>query len=196
MPDAAAHRRPVPLAKACRLLNHGPTVLVSAAHDGRRNVMAAAWVMPLDFDPPKVAAVIDKSAFTRGLVEASGCFALSVPTRALIDRVHALGNASGRRDDKFAHFGVATFPATRIDAPLVEDCVAWLECRVLPEPAIQQRYDLFVAEVVAAQADERVFRDGRWAFDGAPDDMRTIHHVAGGHFLVSGEGVDAKKRGR
>ena len=33
----------VPLPKAYRLLNHGPTVLVSSAHAGRRNVMAAAW---------------------------------------------------------------------------------------------------------------------------------------------------------
>lgn len=34
-------RRPVPLDKAYRLLNHGPTVLVSAAHGGQRNIMAA-----------------------------------------------------------------------------------------------------------------------------------------------------------
>lgn len=40
---SAEFRRPVPLAKAYRLLNHGPTVLVSAAHGGKRNVMAAAW---------------------------------------------------------------------------------------------------------------------------------------------------------
>ena len=44
---SVSHRRPVPLAKAYRLLNHGPTVLVSAAHDGQRNIMAAAWAMPL-----------------------------------------------------------------------------------------------------------------------------------------------------
>ena len=57
---------PVELSQAYRLLNHGPTVLVSAAHGGRRNVMAAAWSMPLDFAPPKVAVVLDKSTFTRG----------------------------------------------------------------------------------------------------------------------------------
>ncbi len=51
---SASHRRPVPLAKAYRLLNHGPTVLVSAAHGGQRNIMAAAWAMPLDFEPPKL----------------------------------------------------------------------------------------------------------------------------------------------
>ncbi|REN20712.1 flavin reductase, partial [Mycobacterium tuberculosis] len=49
----ASHRQPVALTKAYRLLNHGPTVLVSASHGGRRNIMAAAWAMPLDFDPPK-----------------------------------------------------------------------------------------------------------------------------------------------
>jgi flavin reductase (DIM6/NTAB) family NADH-FMN oxidoreductase RutF len=49
----------VPLAKAYLLLNHGPTVLVSSAHGGRQNVMAAAWSMPLDFAPPKVAVVIE-----------------------------------------------------------------------------------------------------------------------------------------
>jgi hypothetical protein len=47
------HCRPVPLPKAYRLLNHGPTVLVSAAHNGQRNIMAAAWAMPLDFNRRK-----------------------------------------------------------------------------------------------------------------------------------------------
>ena len=40
-----------------------------------------------------------------------------------------------------------------------------------------------------AWADARVFRDGRWHFEDAPDDLRTIHHVAGGQFLVKGAPV-------
>ncbi|MFY7856100.1 MAG: flavin reductase, partial [Rubrivivax sp.] len=60
--------QPVPLDKASRLLNHGPTVLVGSAHAGCVNVMAAAWAMPLDFTPPKVAVVIDKATLTRELV--------------------------------------------------------------------------------------------------------------------------------
>ena len=54
-------RLPVELPKSYRLLNHGPTVLVSSAHGGRRNIMAAAWSMPLDFSPPKVCVVIDRN---------------------------------------------------------------------------------------------------------------------------------------
>jgi flavin reductase (DIM6/NTAB) family NADH-FMN oxidoreductase RutF len=191
---ARAHRRDVPLPRAYRLLNHGPTVLVSAAHGGRSNVMAAAWAMPLDFDPPRLTIVIDKSTFTRGLVEASGSFALSVPCRSLVDATYAAGSLSGAgQTDKFAACGLATFPAQRLAAPLIEGCVAWLECRVIDGPHEhhhQQAYDLFVAEVLAAQADERVFADGHWLAD-APAQLRTLHHQSGGVFFVAGETVHA-----
>jgi len=195
------HRHPVDLAKAYRLLNHGPTVLVSAAAHGRRNIMAAAWAMPLDFAPPKVAVVLDKATYTRRLLEASGEFALQVPVRAQLDLVDALGSVSGADEqalggrDKFDAFGLASFAGTATGAPLLEGCAAWLECRLLPEPAIQQRYDLFLGEVLAAQADARVFSQGRWHF-GGHDDLRTVHHVAGGHFLIDGEAADARPLAR
>lgn len=195
MPNAT-HRLPVELSKAYRLLNHGPTVLVSAAVGDRRNIMAAAWAMPLDFDPPKVAVVLDKSTWTRKLLEETGEFALQVPTVSQLDLTQALGSSSGldmheQGADKFAAFGLDTFAGSVVKAPLLVGCAAWLECRLVPEPAIQQSYDLFLGEVVAAQADRRVFSGGRWHFDGH-DDLRTIHHVAGGHFLVDGAAVDAR----
>lgn len=183
-------RVPVDLSIASRLLNHGPVTLVSSAHDGARNVMAAAWAMPLDFDPPKVAVVIDATAYTRGLVEASGEFALNLPCRTLAEQVLLAGSASGREVDKFAHARLEAFAAARIGAPLVAGCVAWLECRVLPRPDNEQRHDLFLAEVVAAQADDRVFRDGRWRFDEAADDLRTLHYFGGGVFAATGACVD------
>ncbi|CAG2141748.1 flavin reductase family protein [Cupriavidus plantarum] len=192
----SSFRAPVELAKAYRLLNHGPTVLVSAAHGGQRNIMAAAWAMPLDFAPPKVAVVVDKSTWTRHLLEASGTFALQVPTVSQVDLTEALGSSSGQalaaqQTDKFAAYRLQTFQGDVIDAPLLEGCAAWLECRLLPEASIQQTYDLFLGEVIAAHADTRVFSNGRWHFDGQ-DALRTIHHVAGGHFIVDGDAVDAR----
>jgi flavin reductase (DIM6/NTAB) family NADH-FMN oxidoreductase RutF len=68
--------------------------------------------------------------------------------------------------------------------------VAWLECKIIPEPHNQNTYDLFIAEVVAAYADERVFSDGRWHFEGH-DALRTIHHVAGGAFFAAGKSIQA-----
>jgi flavin reductase (DIM6/NTAB) family NADH-FMN oxidoreductase RutF len=189
-------RQNVPLRQAYRLLNHGPTVLVSAAHDGRRNVMAAAWAMPLDFDPPKVAVVIDKNTFTRGLVEASGRFALNLPCRALADATFTVGSTSAKEEgpqdaDKFDRYGLATFDGTATGLPLVEGCVAWLECRVLPEPHIQQTHDLFLGEVVAAQADGRVFSGGRWHFAPEHETLRTLHHIAGGAFFSVADPLQA-----
>lgn len=195
-------RQDVPLAQASRLLNRGPTVLVSAAHGNQRNVMAAAWAMPLDFDPPKVAVVIDKATFTRRLIEASGEFALMVPSAAQADLTVTVGNTSGQAlaeanppSDKFAAHGIASFAAQRIAAPLVDGCLAWLECRVIAWPDVTAAHDLYLAEVVAAQADSRVFHGGRWHFDDAPPELRSLHHLGGGQFVLPGASVKGRQPG-
>lgn len=60
---------PVEPAKAYRLINHGPTTLVSARYNGADNVMAASWVCATDYEPARLTVVLDKTAFTRGLIE-------------------------------------------------------------------------------------------------------------------------------
>lgn len=187
----------VPLDKAYRLLNHGPTVLVSAAHAGQCNVMAAAWACALDFMPPKVTVVLDKATRTRELVEASGMFALQLPTVPQAAMTVGIGTDSAKTlPDKLQRHGVPLFDAPALPdiaadnaPPLVQGCAAWLVCRVIPEPHNQQTYDLFIGEVVAAWADERVFRHGHWEFDTAPDALRTLHYVAGGQFYATGASV-------
>lgn len=186
------NRRPqaVALDTSYLLLNHGPVTLVTSACAEKTNVMAASWAMPLDFDPPKVLLVIDRQTYTRELVDGSGEFALNIPCRDMADKVLAAGNMSGREGDKFARTGLGTFPASRIGAPLIEGCVAWLECRVIPVPENQRNFDLYVAEVVAAWADDRVFSGGRWHF--SEPGRRTIHYQAGGTFFASGEAFECR----
>ena len=185
----------VALPHAYRLLNTGATVLVASAHGARHNLMAAAWNMPLDFDPPKVAVVIDKATYTRELIEASGEFVLGVPPRALAALTVAAGHRSGRDapgQDKPAALGLGGFAGSHVAAPLPLGCVGWLECRVLPEPRLQQAHDLFLAEVLAAWADERVFTAGRYRpLDQIPPELRTLHHLGAGQFVVPGEQIQA-----
>ncbi len=188
--DWPDHVAAVPLDKAYRLLNHGPTVLVSASHGGVDNVMAAAWACALDFAPPKVTVVLDKSTRTRELVEASGWWVLSVPNVSLAALTLGVGSDSARgTPDKLRKHGVGTFRTPDVPVPLVAGCSAWLACRLVPEPHNQQTYDLFIGEVVGAWADERVFRSGRWCFEDAPRELRTLHYVAGGQFYVTGESL-------
>jgi flavin reductase (DIM6/NTAB) family NADH-FMN oxidoreductase RutF len=185
-------RLPVDLSHASRLINHGPTVLVSSAHGGLRNVMAAAWSMPVEFTPPRVAIVIDKSTTTRELVQASGVLALNVPCAAQADLAYTVGSTSGRElfaagDDKFRRYGIATFDGPQLGLPLLAGCVAWLECRLLEEPRAQDAYDTFFVEVVAALADPAVFAQGRWSLRDDNRPLHTLHHLGGGVFAVAGD---------
>jgi flavin reductase (DIM6/NTAB) family NADH-FMN oxidoreductase RutF len=178
-------REAVELSRATQLLNHGPVTVITSAHGGRSNVMAASWAMPLDFNPPKVVVVVDSRTLTRQLIEASGVFGLQLPSRAFASQTLAVGTTAGaNEEDKFAAFGLETFAGQRIDVPMLADCIVWLECKVIPDDS--QRHDLIIGEVVAAYADSRVYSNNRWHFGDDPT-LRTCHYVAGGTFFATGE---------
>ena len=139
---------------------------------------------------PKVTVVLDKASYTRGLLMASGEFALQLPPKALVKLTMGVGTDSGREvPDKLTKHGVQLFTAPDSAVPLVAGCVGWLICKWIPEPHNEQTYDLFIGEVIAAWADERVFSHGRWHFESAPDELRTLHHVAGGQLYATGEPI-------
>lgn len=182
--------RPVDLHHACRLLNHGPTILITSQDRTleRRNVMAAAWSMPVEFYPPRVAIVVDKSSWSRELIERSGQFGIVIPGVAAANWTWAVGSVSGRDEDKFNCYGIPVVQGPELGLPLVEaKCLAWMECRLLPPTAAQEKYDTLFGEVVSAAAEESVFVDGRWQFDGG---MRnTLHHLGAGTFVTTGQRV-------
>lgn len=186
------HLKAVPLEKSYRLLNHGPTVLVSAHDQENTDVMAAAWACALEFQPAKVTVVLDKSTNTRKIIENSGYFALQVPTLKQLNMVQAVGTISMHdQPDKLEQCGVELFQFDQSDIPVVSGCAAWLLCELIPEPHNQQTHDLFIGKVIAAYADERVFRDGHWYYQDAEREWRSIHHIAGGHFYSIGDPVSA-----
>ena len=150
----------VPLEKAYRLLNLGATALISAAHDGKEDVMAAAWNCALDLNPCKCTVVIDHTHYTRALMDADEYFAVSIPTVGIVREV-----------------------------PLVEGCAGYLIFKKISEPHNEKTYDLFIGQCVKAAADSRVFRDGHYHYAKADPSLRTLHYVAGGPFFALGEEV-------
>ncbi len=191
-----SHIFPVELQKSFRLINHGPTVLVSASHDGVDNVMAAAWVCTLDYVPPKLTVVLDKAAKTRELIERSSSFAIQVPNVGQLQSTYEVGNRSlFNEPDKLEKSGVDLFRIEGYDPPFVTGCSAWLACRLIPEPRNQEVYDLFIGEIVGAWADTRVFRNGRWDFENAGPEWRSLHYVSGGRFYAIGDPLNAQTGG-
>jgi flavin reductase (DIM6/NTAB) family NADH-FMN oxidoreductase RutF len=188
------HISPVDLQKAYRLINHGPTVLVSARHASANDVMAAAWACALDFAPPKLTVVLDKSSSTRELIEKSGIFVIQVPTVAQLQLTQMVGTLSlSSEPEKLKKSAVELFSIAGYDLPFVAGCSAWMACKLISEPHNQQTYDLFIGEVVGAWADTRVFSNGRWHFEDAEPAFRSLHHVAGGHFYAIGEPLTAQE---
>ena len=184
--------RPVELHHASRLLNHGPTVLITSfdVDSQRRNVMAAACSMPVEFEPPRIAIVVDKSAWSREIIERNGTFGIVVPSVAAASWTYAVGSISGRDEDKFNAYGIPVVKGPVLGLPVIEEkCLAWMECRLLPATAAAGQYDTLFGEVVSAAADERAFITGRWQFDD--DKINTLHHLGTGNFVASGRHVRA-----
>ena len=112
--------RHVELQYASRLLNHGPTILITSydAQTQRRNVMAAAWSMPVEFAPPRLAIVVDKSAWTREIIERNGTFGIVVPGVAAASWTYAVGSISGRDDMRAESLRNATIDPVKVTAPM------------------------------------------------------------------------------
>jgi len=176
----------VELRKAYRLLQVGPTTMISAKHNSKWNVMAAAWVGLVGSN--KVMAFIGPQAYTRELIEKSGLFAVQIPVVSQMETVLYAGEHS-YKDNHEKNNKIATFYQEGFDIPLVEGCVGWLVCKVISNVDYEKQHNLFMGEIVGAWSDDRVFRNGHWIFDEAPDELRTIHYVAGGQFYAIGKGT-------
>ncbi|MBB3261449.1 flavin reductase (DIM6/NTAB) family NADH-FMN oxidoreductase RutF [Paraburkholderia bannensis] len=191
--DTLSRFKPVALEHASRLINHGPTVLITSADGTRQNVMAAAWSMPVEFTPPRIAVVIDKNTFTRELIHASGIFGICVPGAAAMDLTFAVGSVSGREGDKFAQFNIDAVKGPVLGLPLLEHGIAaWMECKLISEKHTEDAYDTCFCEVVSAAADPQVFSGGHWEFNDGNRDLHTIHHLGAGNFALASDAVKAK----
>jgi len=171
----------LPLSRVYRLLEPGPVVLLTTAHLGRANVMAMSWHTMIDFDPPLVGCVVSERNHSFRALKATGECVLNIPTVEIAAQTVKCGNVSGRKVDKFQAFGLTPLPASIVRAPMIRECYASLECRVV-DARMAKRYNLFILEVVKAWIDRSQKR------------YRTIHHLGKGDFMVAGQTIKIPSR--
>jgi flavin reductase (DIM6/NTAB) family NADH-FMN oxidoreductase RutF len=174
-------RTTLALSRVYRLLEPGPVVLVTTANRLRANVMTLSWHMMMEFEPPLVGCVLSSQNYSFSLLMESRQCVINIPTRELARKVVACGNVSGRRCDKFTRIGLTPLPAKCVLPPLIRECFANLECRVV-DTRLVGRYNMFVLEVVKAWLDRAIARP------------RTIHHMGRGTFMVAGEVIRLPSR--
>jgi flavin reductase (DIM6/NTAB) family NADH-FMN oxidoreductase RutF len=174
-------KRACPLAKAYRLLESGPVVMVTTEHEGRPNVMTLCWHTMMEFEPPLVGLVMSDRNFSFAALAATRECVLNIPTAELAKAAVGCGTVSGRRVDKFARFGLTPLPAAKVAPPLIGECYANLECRVA-DTRLVAKYGFFVLEVLKA-----------WV-DPAVKEPRTLHHRGGNNFMVAGRALKVGTR--
>ncbi len=120
-----------------------------AEHDGARSICPLGWTMRTSGSPAMMAISVAPTRYTHELIERSGEFVLAWPGRDLAQATLFCGTTSGRDTDKFAQAGLTALPAREVGAPLVQECVANLECRVAGQ-LTSGDHTIFVGEIVAA----------------------------------------------
>jgi len=167
-------KREYPLGKVYGLLEPGPVVLLTTQRQDKANVMTMSWHLMLEFEPPLVGCVVSNRNYSfETLCQSKECV-ISIPTAKLAKKVVACGNSSGGSVDKFKKFGLTPQPGAVVKPPLIAECYANLECRVVDTRMVES-YCLFVLEVIKAWIDPRI----KWA--------RTIHHLGMGEFMIAGK---------
>ena len=174
-------KRSLPLSKVYGLLEPGPVVLLSSSLKGKANIMTMSWHTMMEFEPPVVGCVISGRNYSFDIVKATKECVISIPTVELAKEVVACGNSSGRKVDKFNSCALTAVPASCVKAPLIKECYANLECRVIDLKMVS-KYNFFILEVVKA-----------WV-DTAIKEPKMIHHSGNGVFSVDGTRIKLPSR--
>lgn len=136
------------------LLAPVPPALVTCGTVERPNVLTIGWTGILCTHPPMTYISVRPSRYSYGLIRESGCFAINLPTAALVRAVDFCGVKSGEKVDKFKECGLHALAAKHISAPILEESPVSLECRVT-EVRPLGTHDMFLAEIVGVDADEK-----------------------------------------
>lgn len=143
------------LANAYRVTPTG-LYLISTAYQGKRNVQFAFRALGLTDKPPLLAIGIQADNYSREVIQKSGEFVVNVCSQNQLHAVDRSRGLSGRTvEDKFTALGLDTLPAKHVQAPLVKDCHANVECKLVNSMELDGLF-LFVGQALASYIDDQI----------------------------------------
>lgn len=169
--------RRLPIGKAFTLMEPGPVVLVTTNDGEKSNVMTLSWTMVVDFTPRFAVTTGPWNHSYAALRKSRECV-IAIPTADMIDQVVGVGTCSGADTDKFIKFGLTPIKGRHVRSPLIKECLANIECRVID---IVSRHNIVVLEGVAAYVDR------------SRKEKRTLHAIGDGTFVVDGRKLNRRK---
>ncbi|MDR2740208.1 MAG: flavin reductase family protein [Treponema sp.] len=169
--------KPFPLNKAFTFLEPGPVILVSTAGRDKPNVMTLSWTMVLDFTPRFAFMTGPWNYSYQALVKTRECV-IALPTAGMAKTVVSIGACSGAEVNKFEKFKLTPLEAEYVKAPLIKECYANIECRIVE---YIKRHSIFILDAAAAWVDEKHQK------------KPFFHAVGDGRFIVDGEKINHRK---
>ena len=130
--------------------------LISTAWQDKRNVQFAFRALGISDEPPLLVIGIQDKNFSREMIQKSQEFVVNVCSQNQLHAVDRSRDLSGRDvEDKFVALGLDTLPAKHVQAPLVANCHANVEYRLVNEFLVDGLY-LFVGKAIASYVDDQV----------------------------------------
>ena len=173
-------KRDFPVENVRRFLEPGPIVLVSSQWKDERNIMTMGWYTVMEFTPSLIGCMITAANHSFELIRKSKCCVINLPDAAMAKTVVGIGNCSGTDTDKFGKFRLTPAKASKVKAPLIKECFANFECRVV-DTRMLNKYNFFILEVVKAHVAT------------SPQFPKTLHYRGEGKFMLSGKEVSYRK---
>ncbi len=162
-----------------------PAVMVSCrGKNGTANIITIAWTGTICSDPPMAYISVRKERASYPMLVESGEFVINLPNRALAKALDYCGCTSGSKTDKWKDMGLHEGQASVVSAPTIAEAPVSIECKVKQILPLGS-HDLFLAEVVAVQVDEK-YIDEKGAFHMEDVDLLAYSH---GEYYALGEAL-------
>lgn len=159
------------LNKAFTLIEPGPVTMVTTSYKGQQNIMTISWHMVMDFTPRFVLLTGPWNYSFNALIKSRECV-IAIPTIDMLEKVIGVGTTSGNNTDKFSEFGLIPLESKIVQAPLIKECYANIECKVVEHI---KRHDIFILDAVKA-----------W-IEPSKKEKKIFHYRGNGTFVADGK---------
>lgn len=118
--------------RVTHILGQRGLLLAAYDKDGRANAMTIGWgVVGRVWGLPMWTVLVRPSRYTYDCIEHAGAFTVCVPGVDLDNACKVCGFQSGRDKDKLAELGLKVSKASKVNAPVLDDCPIAYECNVV-----------------------------------------------------------------
>ena len=133
-----------------------PAVMVSVGDKkGETNIITVAWTGTICSSPAMLYVSVRPERYSHHMIQETGEFVVNLTTEDLVQATDYCGVRSGKDVDKWKETGLTRGKAEKLSyAPVIAESPVNLECRVTEVKKLGS-HDMFLAEVVAVQVDEK-----------------------------------------